>query len=285
MNDRKICIIGAGTMGSGIAQVAAQSGINVILYDKDSSCIDKGINIIEKNLQKAIEKEKIKPEDKGAILARIKKVLKFEDCFNDNDFIIEAVVEDIQVKKSLFRQLDEKCKPEETILATNTSSLSVTEIASVTEKPNRVIGIHFFNPVQVMNLVEIVRGKKTSNDVFLRSKEFVEKLGKTPIEVKDYPGFVVNRLLIPMINEAANILADGVSSKEEIDMAMKLGANHPLGPLALADLIGLDVCLNIMQTLYDGFSDPKYKPSPLIISMVAAGLLGRKNKKGFYEYS
>lgn len=284
MKDKKICIIGSGTMGAGIAQVVAQSGMNVFLYDKDSNCIDKGISIIEKNLQRAAEKGKIKIEDIDAILGRISKTLKFEECPNDMNFIIEAAVEDLSVKKSIFRQLDEKYSPA-VILATNTSSLSVTEIASVTEKPSRVIGIHFFNPVQVMNLVEIVRGSKTSDDVFLKSKKFVEELGKTPIVVKDSPGFIVNRLLIPMINEAANILAQGISSREDIDTAMKLGANYPIGPLALADLIGLDVCLNIMQTLYNGFSDPKYKPSPLIINMVKAGLLGRKSKKGFYNYT
>lgn len=284
MSDKKICIIGSGTMGAGIAQVAAQSGMNVFLYDKDSNCLDKGLSIIEKNLQRAAEKGKIKIEDIDAILGRISKTLKFEECPNDMNFIIEAAVEDLSVKKSIFRQLDEKYSPA-VILATNTSSLSVTEIASVTEKPGRVIGIHFFNPVQVMNLVEIVRGSKTSDDVFLKSKKFVEELGKTPIVVKDSPGFIVNRLLIPMINEAANILAQGISSREDIDTAMKLGANYPIGPLALADLIGLDVCLNIMQTLYNGFSDPKYKPSPLIINMVKAGLLGRKSKKGFYNYT
>jgi len=283
MNVKKICVIGAGTMGLGIAQVAAQSGIDVILYDEDKNCIDKGIGIIEKNLNKAIEKGKIKPEEKDSTLSRLKKALRFEDCLTGNDFIIEAVIEDLKVKKSIFSSLDKGSDPA-TILATNTSSLSITEIASSTQNPSRVIGIHFFNPVQVMSLVEIVRGKKTSDDVFLKSKRFVEEIGKTAIEVGDSPGFIVNRLLIPMINEACNILAESAASREDIDTAMKLGANHPIGPLALADLIGLDVCLNIMKTLYNEFSDPKYRPSPLLIGMVRAGLLGRKTKKGFYDY-
>ncbi|MBM3710484.1 MAG: 3-hydroxybutyryl-CoA dehydrogenase [Actinobacteria bacterium] len=284
MKDKKICIIGSGTMGAGIAQVCAQSGMNVFIYDKDCKCVDKCMEIMEKNLQKAAEKGKIRTGDIDNTLGRISKILNMEELPDRVNFVVEAAVEDLSVKKSIFKNLDEKYDSS-VILATNTSSLSITEIASVTKKQYRVIGIHFFNPVQVMNLVEIIRGIKTSDNVFLKSKKFIEELGKTPVEVKDSPGFIVNRLLIPMINEAANILDEGISGREDIDAAMKLGANHPIGPLALADLIGLDICLKIMQVLYKGFSDSKYRPSPLIVRMVKEGFLGRKSKKGFYEYN
>jgi 3-hydroxybutyryl-CoA dehydrogenase len=279
----KVFICGAGTMGSGIAQVVARSGLNVIIYDTDSVAVDRGLSLIDKNLNRAIEKEKIKKEEKDKILARIKKASGLEDCREDVDFVIEAIVEDYSIKEPLFRELDNNCSPH-TILSTNTSSLSISKMASVTSRPERVIGIHFFNPVPVLDLVEIVKGERTSDEVFIRSKEFVKKIGKTPVAVKDSHGFVVNRLLIPMINEAINLYSDGIASKEDIDTAMKLGCNHPIGPLALADLIGLDICLNIMEVLYSELQDKKYMPSKLLIKMVKDGFLGRKSKKGFYIY-
>lgn len=279
----KIFICGAGTMGSGIAQVVAQSGLSVIIYDSIKDAVDKSICRIEKNLKKALVKEKITNEEKDKILARIQKASDIADCPEDADFVIEAIVEDYSVKEPLFRKLDNHCSPE-TILATNTSSLSVSKIAMATEHPERVIGIHFFNPVPALDLVEIVKGDKTSELVSSKSIKFVEKIGKTPIVVKDSPGFVVNRLLIPMINEAIGLYSDGIACKEDIDTAMKLGCNHPIGPLALADLIGLDICLNIMETLYGVFKDKKYMPSQLLHKMVKDGLLGRKGGKGFYSY-
>ncbi|MEG1498855.1 MAG: 3-hydroxybutyryl-CoA dehydrogenase [Bacteroidales bacterium] len=278
----KICVIGTGTMGHGIAQSFAQAGYEVCLKGRSEASIGKALKKIEKNLQKAVEKAKIEASEKEKTLSLIKAVLSYEEI-KDADLVIEAVSEDMQVKKEIFKILDETCKTG-TILATNTSSLSVTEVASVTKRPEQVIGMHFFNPVPAMKLVEIIKGQLTSESVFNTVKEWAEKIGKSPVSVNEAPGFVVNRILIPMINEGIGILADGVACREEIDEAMKMGANHPMGPLALADLIGLDVCLAIMEVLYAEFGDSKYRAHPLMRKMVRAGLLGRKSGIGFYDY-
>lgn len=279
---KKVGVLGTGTMGAGIIQVLAQNGYEVAVRSRRQESIDKGIKTVTKNLDRSVQKGKMTEEEKNEILARIKTSTEVE-IMADCDLIIEAATENMEAKKKLFAEMDALCKPE-TIFATNTSSLSITEIAAATNRPDKVIGMHFFNPVPVMKLVEIIKGLATSEETKAAVVELSQKLGKTPVEVEEAPGFVVNRVLIPMINEAVGILADGVAKKEDIDEAMKLGANHPIGPLALADLIGNDVCLAIMEVLYNEFGDSKYRPHPLLRKMVRGNLLGRKTGEGFYNY-
>jgi 3-hydroxybutyryl-CoA dehydrogenase len=279
----KIAVIGAGTMGNGIAQTFAVNGYEVTLVEVEQNFLDRGLKTIEKSLSKFVEKEKISEDDKNAAMSRIRGSLSLADV-KDADLVVEAIVEDAETKKKVFGELD-GIVGKDTILATNTSSISITEIAAATGREDKVIGMHFMNPVPLMKLVEIVRGVGTSDETYAITKETAEKLGKTPVEVNDYPGFISNRVLMPMINEAVYALMEGVASEEAIDTVMKLGMNHPMGPLALADLIGLDVCLSIMEVLYEGFSDSKYRPCPLLRKMVKAGRLGRKTGRGFYNYS
>ncbi len=279
---KKIMVIGAGQMGSGIAQACAQSGYDVLLYDIDEKFTKRAIEKITAFLSKGVTKGKITEEDKNKALSKIKTTVDLFDG-RDTDFIIEAAPENLELKKKIFSELNEIC-PKDTILSTNTSSLSITEIASVTERPEKVIGMHFFNPVPLMKLIEIIYGLETSDETFNITKDLAIKLGKTPVKAKDYPGFVSNRILMPMVNEAAYVLTEGIASAEDIDIVMKLGMNHPMGPLELADLIGIDTCLHVMETLYEGFKDSKYRPCPLLKNMVNSGRLGRKTGKGFYEY-
>ena len=280
---KKIGVMGTGTMGSGIIQVCAANGFEVVIRSSKQEYIDGALAKIDKNLSKMVAKEKITEDDKAATLGRISGGTTF-DVLKDCDLIIESSTENMDKKKELFQQLDEVCK-DDAILATNTSALSITEIAAVTSRPDKVIGMHFFNPVPAMKLVEVVKGIATSDEVKTAVIEATEALKKTPVEVAEAPGFVVNRVLIPMINEAIGILADGVASAEGIDTAMKLGANHPMGPLALGDLIGLDVCLAIMETLFNEYGDPKYRPNPLLRKMVRANKLGMKTGEGFFDYN
>ncbi len=279
---QQIAVLGAGTMGSGIAQVIAQSGYEVILRDIDEETVSSGWEVINKNLTRSVDKDRLTEAEKEETLARLTTTTELE-AVADVDLVIEAIIEDMEIKQDVFSKLDEVCK-EETILATNTSALSVTELATATERPEQVIGIHFFNPVPVMKLVELIRSLTTAEETFAQVESFIEEIGKKPVEVEEAPGFVVNRLLIPMLNEAAYLLHEGVAEKKDIDTAMKLGANHPLGPLALADLIGLDVCLAIMETLQEELGEPKYRPCPLLKKKVRAGQLGKKTGQGFYSY-
>lgn len=278
----KIAVIGTGTMGAGIAQVCAQANIDVILYGRSETSIQRAQQKIEKNVQRLVDKEKITFEEKTTLLSHISTSINLNACIGCS-LIIEAVAEDMEIKKALFKQLDELCD-ENTLLATNTSSLSVTELSAITQRPDKVIGLHFFNPVPVMKLVELIAGQLTSEKTIEECKEFITRIGKEAVIVREAPGFVVNRILIPMINEAIGILSEGIASVEEIDTSMKLGANHPMGPLELGDLIGLDVCLAIMEVLYNEFGDAKYRPHPLLRKMVRANMLGRKTGIGFYDY-
>lgn len=277
-----IFIVGAGTMGSGIAQVAAQSGFSVQLFDISAQQLERARATISGNLDRLVKKEKLTAADRDATLARIETVTQL-DGVAAADLVIEAASENEALKLELFAKLDALAKPE-AILASNTSSISITKIAAATKNPSRVIGMHFFNPVPVMALVELIRGLQTSDATYQKAEAIAKALGKTPVAVKNSPGFVVNRLLCPMINEAIFALQEGLASAEGIDEAMKLGCNHPIGPLALADLIGLDVELAVMQVLYEGFKDPKFRPAPLLVEMVEAGKLGRKTGEGFYRY-
>ena len=282
MDIKKIAVIGGGTMGNGIAHVFAMKGFEVNLVEMKEELADKALATISKNLDRQIKKEIISEDDKKTFLSRITKIIGVENTPTDVDLIIEAIYENKEVKTNIFNTLQPLIKPD-SIFASNTSSISITEL-SVSNRPDKFIGMHFMNPVPMMKLIEIIRGYSTSDETFNTIKELSEKLGKVPVEVFDYPGFVANRILMPMINEAAFALMEGVASKEDIDTVMKLGMNHPMGPLTLADFIGLDVCLAIIEVLYNGYNDPKYRPCPLLKKMVAANKLGRKTGEGFFKY-
>jgi 3-hydroxybutyryl-CoA dehydrogenase len=282
MNIQSVAVVGAGTMGNGIAHVFARSGYRVILCDVEQRFLDRARELIAKNLDREVAKNKISAADKAAVLSRIEPVLDRAQLVA-SDFVIEAASEKFEIKAEIFRDLDRLCRPD-VVLASNTSSISITKLAALTKRPEKVIGMHFFNPVPVMKLVEVIRGLATSNDTFQTVRELAVKLEKTPVEVNDAPGFVSNRVLMPLLNEAMYAVMEGVATPEAVDEVFKLGMAHPMGPLTLADFIGLDVCLDIMRVLQDGLGDPKYRPCPLLIRMVDAGWLGRKSGRGFYKY-
>ncbi|MEB8329336.1 3-hydroxybutyryl-CoA dehydrogenase [Flavobacteriaceae bacterium KMM 6897] len=281
---KNIAVIGAGTMGNGIAHVFAQNGYKVNLIDVSQASLDKGMAVIEKNLNRMVSKETITEGDKLNTLKNITTHTVLKEGVKNMDLVVEAATENVEIKMNIFRDLDELCGPK-TVLASNTSSISITQIGAVTKRADRVIGMHFMNPVPIMKLVEIIRGYNTSDEVTEHIMELSKKLGKTPTEANDYPGFVANRILMPMINEAIETLYNGVAGVSEIDTVMKLGMAHPMGPLQLADFIGLDVCLSILNVMYDGFKNPKYAPCPLLVNMVMANKLGIKSGEGFYDYS
>jgi len=279
---QKIGVIGAGTMGNGIAQVAALAGIDVVMVDVNDTAVARGVSTIGGSLDRLVKKEKLAAADKDNVLARVQGTADYAQL-KDIGLVIEAATENVELKLRILKQLDTLLAPE-AVIATNTSSISITQLAAVVSKPERFIGMHFFNPVPVMALVELIRGLQTADATHAVAEALVKALGKTPITVKNSPGFVVNRVLCPMINEAIFVLQEGLASAEEIDSGMRLGCNHPIGPLALADLIGLDTMLAVMRVFYEGFNDPKYRPAPLLTEMVAAGYLGRKTGRGFYRY-
>jgi len=281
---KNIAVIGAGTMGNGIAHTFAQSGFNVKLIDLSEKSLDKGMATIASNLDRMVAKGSITEDDKHKTISNIVTYTDLQDGVVNCDLVVEAATENVNLKLQIFKDLNDYCDPK-TILATNTSSISITQIAAVTSRQDKVIGMHFMNPVPIMKLVEIIRGYNTSDEVTQTIMELSEKLGKVPVEVNDYPGFVANRILMPMINEAIETLYNGVAGVYEIDTVMKLGMAHPMGPLQLADFIGLDVCLSILNVMYDGFKNPKYAPCPLLVNMVMAGKLGVKSGEGFYDYS
>ncbi|MFY9740630.1 MAG: 3-hydroxybutyryl-CoA dehydrogenase [Candidatus Sulfotelmatobacter sp.] len=282
MEIRRVGVMGAGTMGNGIAHVFARSGYSVMLCDVEQRFLERGLATITRNLEREVAKGKISAEDRDSALKRIEPVTergKLAEC----DFIVEAATEKLEIKAEIFRDLDRLARPE-VVLASNTSSISITKLAALTKRPDKVIGMHFFNPVPVMKLVEVIRGLATSAETFSETRDLALKLEKTPVEVNDAPGFVSNRVLMPLINEAIYAVMEGVATAEAIDEVFRLGMNHPMGPLTLADFIGLDVCLDIMRVMQEGLGDPKYRPCPLLIKMVDAGWLGRKNGRGFYRY-